>query len=173
MRSGDDEAWRIILTRYRRVVLAVARQHRLGPDDTADVLQATWLQLVRCVGDIRDPACLPGWVRTTAARECLAVLRRQRREAPAPEVGELAVSVPDDVDERLDAERWHGALQCALATLPQRQRALIDALFGWQELSYAQLSARLSMPVGSIGPIRARALRHLRVVLRDEVGVPA
>ncbi len=69
------------------LVWAVARTHRLGPADAADVSQTVWLRLVENLGSLRDPDALPGWLRTTTRNECLRVIRRGGREVHRAEVG--------------------------------------------------------------------------------------
>jgi DNA-directed RNA polymerase specialized sigma24 family protein len=53
------------------------------------------------------------------------------------------------------------ALHRAIRELPSRQRALICALMETPAPTYAEISNRLSMPIGSIGPNRGRALAQL------------
>jgi DNA-directed RNA polymerase specialized sigma24 family protein len=57
-----------------------------------------------------------------------------------------------------------------MADLPDRHRRLLDLLLVSPPVSYRDISARLGMPVGSIGPTRARVLAHLREALA-QVGV--
>jgi DNA-directed RNA polymerase specialized sigma24 family protein len=91
-------------------------------------------------------------------------MRAARRTSPP---GQLlnAGDIPDEQaappdDELLQAER-HVALREALAHLPPG-RQLITLLTQDPSLPYAQISARLGIPVGSIGPSRSRCLARLR-----------
>ena len=59
------------------------------------------------------------------------------------------------------AER-HAALREALARLPPCCQRLIGKLIEDPPLTYAQISASLGIPVGSIGPLRGRCLDKLR-----------
>jgi DNA-directed RNA polymerase specialized sigma24 family protein len=54
----------------------------------------------------------------------------------------------------------------AVATLPERHQALLGLLVASPPVSYEEISAGLGMPVGSIGPTRARILARLRVELQ-------
>lgn len=170
--DGDDAAWRLAVERYRGLLHWVARRHRLTEDETADVMQETWTRLLEHLDDIRDPAHLGGWLATTTTRQCLAVLRQRRRETPAPDG---VVDSPDswDVDDRLDAVQRGIALRRAVATLSRRERELIEVLLEPEPPSYAEISRRLSMPIGSIGPVRGRAMRRLRALLAYDLGPQA
>ena len=162
--DGDSAAWNALVDRYSPLVLSVVRRYRLQGSDAEDVVQTVWLRLVENLRGLRQPAALPGWIITTARNACLHVLRGHRQVVPA-EVGEegwpgVSDGPPVDTD-LLEAER-HQALLMALAELPDRQRALLVLLIEDPPLSYEEISRRLDLPIGSIGPTRARALARIR-----------
>jgi RNA polymerase sigma factor (sigma-70 family) len=164
-RNGDQCAWAALVERYAPLIWSVCRRYRLDSADAADVGQNVWLQLVDHLDNIRDPAALPGWLATTTRRECHRVQRTARlphaaRHAPDAE------DLPDDqvkMIERglLEAER-QAALREAFAHLPPCCQQLITLLIQDPPLPYADISARLDIPVGSIGPNRRRCLDKLR-----------
>jgi RNA polymerase sigma factor (sigma-70 family) len=164
-RDGDQQAWDAIVERYAPLVWAICRRYRLASADAEDVGQAVWLQLVDHIGQIRDPAALPGWLATTTGRECGRLVRAARRTSPsgrvldAEDIADGQAVLADD--ELLRAER-HAALREALASLPPPCQRLIALLAQDPPLPYAQISARLGIPAGSIGPTRRRCLAKLR-----------
>ena len=168
---GDQPAWRAIVDQYSRLVWSVARGYRLSEAQTADAVQTTWLRLLEHLSEIREPDRLPGWLRTTAQRVCLAMLRDARREAPIESCEETTVDARWPVAEEAGPEecalrRDHQVLvRRAVATLPQRHQALLGLLVSPTPISYQEISAGLGMPVGSIGPTRARILARLRLEL--------
>ena len=60
-KDGDQQAWDALVEQYSPLIWSICRRHRLGGDDAADVSQSVWLELVDHLGNIRDPAALPGW----------------------------------------------------------------------------------------------------------------
>jgi RNA polymerase sigma factor (sigma-70 family) len=162
--DGDHSCWNRLVDRYTPLVLSIVRRHRLQGSDAEDVVQTVWLRLVEHLGGIRQPAALPGWIVTTARNECLHVIRNQKSVSPA-DLGEQGWPEGDGdpaIDsDLLEAER-HEALLIALAELPERQRALLLLLIEDPPLSYEEISRRSGLPVGSIGPTRARALARVR-----------
>jgi RNA polymerase sigma factor (sigma-70 family) len=165
-REGDQRAWEAIVERYAPLVWAICRRYRLDGADAADAGQAVWLALVDQIGQIRDPAALPGWLATTTGRECGRVVRAARRTRPPGGRVLDAGDVPHEQaaspgDELLRAER-HAALREALAGLPPLGQQLIALLAQDPPLPYAQISARLGIPAGSTGPTRRRCLAKLR-----------
>ena len=163
-RNGDQLAWDALVERYAPLIWSLCRRYRLDGADAADVGQNVWLQLVNHLGKIRDPAALPGWLATTTRRECQRVLNK----AQAPHAALHALdtdTIPDDqanmVEHVLAAER-HAALREALTRLPLRDQQLIALLIEDPPVPYAEISARLGIPVGSVGPNRRRCLDKLR-----------
>ena len=163
--SGDREAWRWLVKRYAPLVVGVASQYRLGPDDAADVSQSVWLKLVEHLGDIREPRALPGWIATTTRNEALRVLQSRRRTVSVdPQVGFALDDAADHVglDEEMLRDEQHHALREGLRELRPQHRDLLILLLADPPLSYNEISRRLGMPIGSIGPTRARSLEALR-----------
>ena len=164
-RHGDQRAWDDLVERYAPLVWSLCRRYQLRTADAEDVNQAVWLRLVSQLDKIRDPAALPGWLATTTRRECIRVLRAARGPHAAEYLPD-AETIPDRQaemaeQELLVAER-HAALREAFARLPPCCQRLIGKLIEDPPVTYAQISASLSIPVGSIGPLRGRCLDKLR-----------
>jgi RNA polymerase sigma factor (sigma-70 family) len=164
--QGDQVAWTGLIEKYDRLVRSVARSFRLQAADVHDVSQTTWLRLVQHLDTIRDPERLPAWLAVTATRESLSILRQASRNHPMPmteETPDATVDLEESVVNRdAAADLWD-----AVAGLPLRQRHLLIVLFREELRSYQEVAVRCGMPIGSIGPTRARALSRLRSKLAD------
>lgn len=163
--AGDQAAWSALVDRYAGLVYAIARAHRLDEPACDDVAQAVFAALVRRLPELREPRALPGWISTSAQRECWRVRARTRREpvgTPADD-GSPVQPAPD----RLEAIEQAQRVREALDELGGRCRDLLVALYmtGTAEPDYPALSRQLGMPVGSIGPTRARCLAKLARIL--------
>jgi RNA polymerase sigma factor (sigma-70 family) len=164
-RNGDKHAWDELFERYAPLIWSICRRYRLRQVDADDVEQNVWLQLVDHLAAIRDPAALPGWLVTTTRRECFRVLRTAQQQQASGHWPDLA-DIPDTAtgtveSELLRAER-SAALREALTQLPSVSRRLIAMLIQDPPVPYTEISAKLGIPVGSIGPYRARCLEKLR-----------
>jgi RNA polymerase sigma factor (sigma-70 family) len=164
-RNGDKQAWDALVERYAPLIWSICRRYRVAGADADDVGQGVWLQLVDQLDKIRDPAALPGWLATTTRRECVRVLRAVRGPHAARYARD-AETIPDDHSQMAEqqvlvAER-HAALREAFAHLPPCDQQLIVLLIQDPPVLYAEISARLRIPVGSIGPTRGRCLDKLR-----------
>jgi RNA polymerase sigma factor (sigma-70 family) len=162
-----DLDWPGLVRSYQPMLRAVCRRHLLTHAETEDVVQRTWLRLHENRDRIRDPRCLPGWLATTTRRECLAVRVERWRHGPAveavPDVADPSAGPAELVLDRQVRDRLHAAVR----VLPPSERRVVEQLLDPAGPSYAEIADRLGMAVGSIGPIRGRALRHLRPLLAD------
>lgn len=165
--AGDERAWDALVDRYTNLLWAVARGHRLGQADAADVVQTAWLRLVEHLDRLERPDRVGAWLVTTARRECLRVLRRGGREPPVDLDERFHADVsglPPPDQQVLDHDR-DALLRVALESLGDRCRTLLRVLAADPPPSYEEISAALGLPVGSIGPTRGRCLERLRRAL--------
>lgn len=162
-RDGDSESWDAVVDRFLPLVHQVISRYRLSPADAADVNQTVWLRLVEHLAGLREPAALAGWLVTTARRESLRALESRARALPVdPQAATLDAVDDQDVAEALLRDERARVLRAALAELPEARRELLLLLSTDPPPSYDEISRRLGIPVGSIGPTRARALAQLR-----------
>ena len=159
---GDDSAWAELVKRFGGLVWAVTRSHHLNTSDAADVVQSTWLSLFQYIGRMRNPAGLPAWLTTTTRRECVRALAASRQHIPYGDaLPEPAPDVTEPVERLLRFER-RAALREAINHLYPHERELLTMLATDPPPTYGEISAALDMPIGSIGPTRARCIERLR-----------
>jgi RNA polymerase sigma factor (sigma-70 family) len=162
--GGDQDAWYELVDRYAPLVYTICTRYRLSNHDIEDVGQNVWLLLVEQLGKLREPAALPGWLATTTSRECLRVVTAaSKAERLGTGLDDSVIFVDDAVidEEMLVAER-NAALRAAFAELPPRCQRLLSMLISDPPRSYAEINRELGIPVGSIGPQRARCLERIR-----------
>ena len=160
--EGDPVALELLVDRFDSMLRAVTRSFRLSRWDADDVIQTTWLQFMQHGRALREPAALSGWLATTARRQSLLLLQRHVREQLVDDPGYEAPGDHAEPDRELMAAELREALHEALAELPDRQRELMRLLLANPDVSYEEVSRQLAMPIGSIGPTRARSLDRLR-----------
>jgi RNA polymerase sigma factor (sigma-70 family) len=160
-RDGDQEAWNALVDRFAPLVWSVCRRYELSRADAEEAGANVWLRLVEGLDSLREPAALPGWLVTVARRECLRVIRNRR--------GQVLVAedrFPDETGLAADAEvleqEQYLALRQAFAGLSDRCRRLLTLLFSEPRPPYTEVSERLGIPIGGIGPTRLRCLAALR-----------
>ena len=170
---GETAAWDELVRRYGGLLWSICRDHRLSPADAADVFQLTWLRLLERLDSLNDPDRVGGWLATTCRRECLAVLRRARRVSPSSEAVEFHSEPAGGADAGVLRADRDASLWDAFARLGERCRKVLTVLVTEAEdgpPSYREAAQQLQMPVGSLGPTRARCLEQLRRLL-DDAGI--
>ena len=177
--GSDPSAWAEIVERYASLVWSICTRFQLSNQDAEHVGQNVWHLLVEQLGRLREPAALPGWLAITTQRECLRVVTAaQKSQRPGTKLDQAPQIVDDTAveEEILIAER-NAALRAGFAELPPRCQQLLAMLMAEPPYSYAEISAMLHIPVGSIGPQRARCLERLRTSRalaafgEDDIGV--
>jgi RNA polymerase sigma factor (sigma-70 family) len=164
-KNGDNKAWDALVERYAPLIWSICSRHQLGGAEADDAGRRVWLQLVDHLDTISDPAAVAGWLAATTRRECGRVARAAQAPGAAGPVP-YAQTNPDEQattaeHELLAAER-SASLSEAFLHLPLSCRRLITMLIEDPPPPYTQISAKLGIPVASIGPTRSRCLDELR-----------
>ncbi len=172
-RVGCAASWREIVSRFDARLQRMARAHGLDGPTAADVVQQTWLAAVANINILRDADALGGWLHSILYREFLKALRLRRRESARIDETDLSEGMrngspimmrtePRSPEEEALRSEQQMLVRRARRQLSRRDQDLL-ALRGVEpRLSYAEISRRLGVPTGSIGPTRARCLARLR-----------
>lgn len=173
-RESDSRAMDELVRLMTPVLWHVVRAYGLERTLAEDVVQTTWLQLVRGHASISDSRAVSAWLTTTARREAWKVVKAH---------GKVDTADADDLDtllpEQASAEE-HAAigdenrrLWAAVLRLNERCQKLLRVIAFEDRPDYARIATDLAMPVGSIGPTRNRCLAKLRTLLEAPPTAPA
>jgi RNA polymerase sigma factor (sigma-70 family) len=164
--AGDQQAWSRLVDHYARLVWAVTRSFRLTDSDASDVSQVVWLRLLEHIDRV-DPVRVGAWLVVTTRRECLRVLAFRKRVLLTyePDDFEAAAAGAPELDAGMLADERAVDVRRALQSLPDRWQQLLGMLMADPPAPYAEISQKLGLPIGSIGPIRGRCLQKLRLLL--------
>jgi len=160
----DPTAWRNFVEEYGRIAEAVAARLGFQEADRDDLFQEICLTAMRTIGTLQDPKRLASWVYTIAYRIGIDRLRGRRRELSLAEGdgllgGPATNGVQEDALQVLVRLERVAALWDVLAGLDDRCRRLLTALYlSEPRMSYEATAQQEDMPIGSIGPTRARCL---------------
>jgi RNA polymerase sigma factor (sigma-70 family) len=176
--DNDAKAWETLILRYQRLIYSIPAKQGFSSVDAADVFQSVCLILLKKLPTLRKQEKLFSWLMTTTTRECWRVAAQWRREGtvetrdpndPFDKLSEVASQEPLAEEQRIVLEQQQ-ILREAIERLPERCRQLISLLFyQTDELSYAEIAARLKIPVSSMGANRARCLQKLKKDLEKKI----
>ena len=169
--EGDTDAFDILYETFSPLVRACGRRFRLSSADVDDVVQQVWLAFWQSASRLKQPDRIAPWLWVTAANECRRRLRNGRREM----VAERLPDSPAPIDTQPDIGALRAAdralVESLLRTVRPDERHLIILLTAERRPDYRRIAARVSRPVGSIGPSRARILTKLRRAVELESAV--
>jgi RNA polymerase sigma factor (sigma-70 family) len=172
--KGNEEAWSALVERYKNLVYSIPVKYGIVGDDSSDIFQVVFFELLSHLGEIRNPKALPMWLIQTASRKCLS-FRRGRDRFTALEDEENAgenfgVMDPAVGEQALHEFQQEHSLGKALDQLSPRCRKLVEMLFfEVPARPYEEIAKNLGLKTGSIGFIRGRCLEKLRGFL-DQAG---
>lgn len=171
-RDGEEAAWDALVARYERLVYTIPSRYGLTPAEISDVFQSVWLALLKNLDNLRQPDRIAAWLVTTTRRECWERRRGVNYEkvitSDLDDQIVRAKSEEPSPDEIVATYEKHEALRRAMDQMDSRCRRLLRLLYFDPSIpSYADVATKLNMPIGSIGPLRARCLKKLHKVLVD------
>jgi RNA polymerase sigma factor (sigma-70 family) len=158
--SGDEQAWSILIEKYKNLIFSVAIKYRFSSEDADEIFQDVCLTLLQALPDLREPRALPSWLIQTTSHRCFHWQRERGRYVGDNSDPPSASVVPENILAEIEQEQ---VLRNALSELPSRCLELVQMLF-FQEpsLPYEQVAKKLHVATGSIGFIRMRCLKRLR-----------
>ncbi len=165
--DGDARAWEALVRRHERLVYSIGRSYRLADEDMADVFQDVFTALLKGLPRLRDGRTLVRWLSSTSERIARTTALKRRREAAREDHEDDTFANLEDQGEAVGAdlekvERQH-QVRMAMGAVSERCKRLLEALYYEEPTpSYTELSQRLGVPVGSLGPTRARCMERLK-----------
>lgn len=167
-RRGDESAWEKIVVKYQNMLFSIPRRAGLSADLASDVLQDVFITLFEKLDSLEQPQFLRAWLTTTTRHKTIHLIQRETRGRPKSidEIEEDGffefpdhAPLPDEVLIQLEKEVQ---IETALAKLDDRCRSLVSMLYlDLEQVPYTEISQILGIPLGSIGPTRARCLQKL------------
>jgi RNA polymerase sigma factor (sigma-70 family) len=167
--SGNEEAWSILIEKYKALIYSIPIKYGLPPQEAAEVFQATCVELLERLPELRKPRALPKWLIQVAHHQCWKWKREHQRtvshdsqpDLPEPEVPAIAETLLRQANEEQ-------MLREAMAALSAKCRRLIELLFyEIPSRPYSEVAQELGLAVGSIGFTRQKCLERLGRKLRE------
>ena len=167
--SGSEEAWSLLIEKYKALIYSIPVKYGLPPQEAADVFQATCVELLTRLPELREPRALPKWLIQVAHHECYRWKRQSQRlisrdfqrDLPEPQTPAIAEALVQQTHEEQ-------MLREAMTTLSPKCRRLIELLFfETPSRPYSEVAGKLGLAVGSIGFTRQKCIERLRRTLSD------
>jgi RNA polymerase sigma factor (sigma-70 family) len=161
--SGDQAAWKALVNRYARLVYSIPQRYGFPAQDADDIFQNVFTIAYQQLASLRDQKLLAAWLITITRRQCQRMYKSTRATVELPEsLTDPSTSTSQDM---MIWEIEHLVHDAILQLDPQSQKLVQSLFLDPQSPSYAEIAASLNIPVGSIGPYRARCLKKLATIL--------
>ncbi len=157
--------WHEVARDHTRFMYAVAYRLAGNHSDAEDVVQESLLRVKRGLVNY-SPGSLQGWLARIVTNVFLDETRRRKRrpQTALPDDPDRVLMGAPGADEALAMESLPDHLQAALADLPEEYRVAV-VLCDVAGMSYREIAAQTSVPVGTVRSRVHRGRMRLREVL--------
>ncbi len=156
-KAGDEEALEALFRAFETPVYNLARRMLRHSEDAEDVLQETFLEVLRSIKHYRGDGPLWGWVRRIAASKALMRIRREQLRVTQVLDDDAGARPPLPVGARIDLER-------AFERLSQTSRAVVW-LHDVEGYTHEEIAEMMDRSVSFSKSQLARAHARLRGLL--------
>jgi RNA polymerase sigma factor (sigma-70 family) len=168
--EGDQQAWTLLLNKYRRLIQSISLKYGATPDDAADIFQTVSIDVFSDLPKLREPQALRAWLMQVTSRKCLQWKEAQQRRAEE-DLTRIELNLPACLivpPTLLEIDEEEQQLRAAVARLPDRLCQLVRMLFFEQPpRPYKEIAEALGVARGSIPFLRARCLKQLAQILEE------
>jgi len=184
LRAGDEQAFVALVERYNGSMLRLAGSFVPSRAVAEEVVQDTWLAVLRGLPAFQGRASLRTWMFTILVNRARTTGSREQRTIPVADAGPVvdasrfgpdgAWSAPpehwiEEAEDRIEAEKLGGLLKTAIDGLPGRQREVV-LLRDVEGMSSAEVCDVLSISEANQRVLLHRGRGKLRQVLETELG---
>ena len=165
--AGDRDAFGKLAEQFEQTVFATVFRRLRNHAEAAEVTQDVFIQAMRKLSQLREPARFAGWLKRIAVRMSInRAVRRPQETMYAPEAFDALRSSPNaPVDGVLKIERAN-QVRAGLKRLRSLDRETLVAFY-FEGQSLKEMSSRFSSPVGTIKRRLHTARNRLKVALGD------
>jgi len=161
--AGSRDAIERLAQRWTPRLLRFATRTVGRPELARDIVQETWLAVIRGLRGLVDPSRFPAWIYGIAHRKCIDAIRMKQRWRKLTDEAQREVSVMIDSTGSKTGEALD--LATAIDRLSDEQRSVV-ALFYGEDLSVVEIAEILAIPAGTV---KSR-LFHAREFLKKHLG---
>ena len=184
LRDGDEHAFVALVERYHSTMLRVALAYVPSAAVAEEVVQDTWLAVLRGLARFEERSSLRTWLFSILVNRARTTGERETRSVPVADAGPVvdaarfgpsgAWAEPpehwiEEAENRIDAAKLAELLRAGLDVLPARQREVV-LLRDVEGLSGAEVCEVLAISEANQRVLLHRGRSRLRQVLESELG---
>jgi RNA polymerase sigma-70 factor, ECF subfamily len=158
---GDQQAFTLLVERYRRLIYSLAYRVVLNQEDALDVTQNVYLRLVQRIGTYDGRGNFRAWLATITTRMAIDYLRRKTPDAFGVDDIEFLADDADCPLKTFEEKERHDRVEAAMALLSPQQRAIVTLRLG-EDMGPKEIAERLELPPGQVRSQTNRAVKRIR-----------
>lgn len=140
--NGEVAAMSELVDRWHARLFRHVRRLTDSADDAAEVMQETWLAMIRSVPKLDDPAKFPAWAYRIASNKAADFVRKKSRRRTVP------LDEPDEIVAKTPTPK-HDDLINLLNGLSVEHRTVVSLRYG-EELPLEAIAGMLNIPLGTV-----------------------
>ncbi|WP_309446686.1 sigma-70 family RNA polymerase sigma factor [Clostridium sp.] len=171
LKSGNDEAFRIVVEKYQKLVLNCSYKFLRNRESAEDITQEVFLEVFESINSFRADSKLSTWIYRIAVTKSINHLKSMKRKKRfamllhlfGEDEIENQISAPENMspDKALENQDRTKILTWALEKLPENQR-IAFTLSKYNEMSYEEISSLLNTSISSVESLIHRAKTNLK-----------
>ncbi|MEO8061576.1 MAG: sigma-70 family RNA polymerase sigma factor [Pseudomonadota bacterium] len=165
IRGGSRDGFDQLVRRWTPKLLRYATRVLGRPEPARDVVQETWIGVIRGLKRLDDPAQFPAWLYSIAHRKSIDGIRHAQRQRRLISCVEQESAIAAAGNQRPAEPLENSGLTTAIGRLSQEQRDVVHLFYG-EDLSIDDIASILALPAGTV---KSR-LHHARESLKNQLG---
>ena len=159
-RQHDKKAFEALVKLWQESLWLYACRMTGCPETAWDVLQETWVTIIRRLDTLRDFKSFQKWAYRILTSKCIDIIRRKKRESEANKqyVNKFRTKGNQGA-EQIET------VKSTIEELGHERRAVLLLRF-YEKMSIRQMAGVLEVPEGTVKSRLHRALKELKVLLK-------
>jgi RNA polymerase sigma-70 factor (ECF subfamily) len=147
--SGSREAFDQLVRRWTPKLVRYTTRVLGRPDAARDIVQETWIGVIRGLKRLDDPSQFAAWIYRIAHRKCVDGIRLNKRQRRLKESAEHEAIVAAAGIQSRPGHSEDSDLATAISQLSQEKREVVHLFYG-EDLSIDDIATVLSVPAGTV-----------------------
>jgi len=160
------EAFNLVVKSYNQRLYWHIRRMVVDHDDADDVLQNTFLKVWRALPNFRSDANIYTWLYRIATNESLTFLQKKRQDMNFEDYANT-VAKNLEADAFFDGDEIQLKLQKAIASLPEKQRAVFNLRY-FEEMNYREMAEVLETSEGALKASYHHAAKKIEAFFKED-----
>jgi len=173
--NGNQQAFRTLFVRYRKMVYSIAWRIALNTEDALDITQNVFVAILKKIDTFKGKGSLKSWISSVTANQAISYIRKSSRKKEVPTEPEIlsyyaerfSSSEPSDQRKILLAKQRMEWVEKTMKQLPPQQRAILTLRLH-ENMTPHEIAQRLEIPGSQVRSQLCNAIARIRKILSQK-----